>query len=123
MKTRLIEEVTEEDLAPVRENMFAVLNAFPQEAEYVQRMLVEGKIDAWTYNPNRECSCLFGTIGRAKGWMEYQASRLSYEFEDVEAEEMGSAEALFTDIFPGDTPATNKSAAIAFILIEEWLSR
>jgi len=34
-----------------------------------------------------------------------------------------NVERLFLLIFPGDTPATNKSAAIAFVLIEEWLSR
>jgi hypothetical protein len=117
MKTRLIEEVTEEELAPIRENMFAVLNAFPQEAEYVQRMLVEGKIEGGTYTTDRGCSCLFGTIGRVKAMRYDEILKTARSFKGQ------NVERLFLLIFPGDTPATNKSAAIAFVLIEEWLSR
>lgn len=120
-KTQILERVTEKDLAPVRENMFAILNSFPNEVTYVMQMLVEGRIDGRFYDPYREYSCLFGSIARKQGGKFKTALVMALKFIDGKSIH-GNAERVFLHIKAGDTPATNKYSAIAYLLIEEWLT-
>lgn len=123
MKTQIIENITESDLAPIRQNMFAILDAFPNEADYVQQMLVKGWIDGSDYNPSNSCSCLFGTIARKQVRGDRWAAVTAMRFIDRDHPIFpfhGSAEICFMKIRPSDTPANNKHAAIAYLLIEEW---
>ena len=106
------------ELQQLRENMFAILDAHPHEASYVLLMLQQGKINGLTCNPEAECSCMFGTIGRKVGMRRGQIRSYSTNFMHGWRRPV---EELFRSIRIGDTPETNPDSALAARLIIEWL--
>jgi hypothetical protein len=111
----------------LRANLFAVLDAFPDEASYVLEMLEAGRIDGSTFGPQWECACMFGSIARARGqsgeWARQQAKKYGkpHYFDLTDCNVNSQSEELFSYIHRGYTPANNPHAALAAELIVEWM--
>ena len=103
------------NLTTVRDDIWSILSAAPNEVSTILAKLKAGKIDGSVYEG--ECACLVGTIANAKGCNYQKLAPL------LRANASRPAEAFFTAIKPGDTPETSQPAKLAAEWIEDWLTR
>ena len=85
----------------------------PNEAQNVLTALENGQVDGEFYEG--ECSCLIGTIAKARGCK-------FNEIPGLKNNNSSPAERWFTGIIEGDTPETNQISAISAEWIKEWLA-
>jgi hypothetical protein len=102
------------DLAPIRDDLWAVLSASPAEVPGLLTAIREGRIDGSTYEG--DCACLVGTL-------EHVAGAPHNTLPLLKANSSRPAEMFFLSINRGDTPATNQFAQLAAAWIEDWLTR
>jgi hypothetical protein len=102
------------DLAPIRDDLWAVLSAAPSEVPGLLAAIREGRIDGSTYEG--ECACLVGTI-------EHVAGAAHNTLPILKANSSRPAEMFFLSINKGDTPETNQFSKLAADWIEDWLTR
>ena len=101
-------------LAPVRDDIYAVLSAAPGEAIAVRDAIASGRVDGSVYQGG--CACLVGTIANARG--------VSYEeLGDLRPSSSRPAERFFMAIRRGDTPETNAASKLAHGWVSEWIDR
>jgi hypothetical protein len=103
------------DLTIVRDDIWAILSAAPTEVPGLLAAVREGRIDGSTYSG--QCACLVGTIANVKGCAYDDLAPL------LGTDSSRPAEAFFTAIYPGDTPATNQASKLAEGWIADWLDR
>ena len=102
------------DLRYVRDDLFAVLSAVPSEVDGLLSAVREGRVDGSTYTG--DCCCLVGTVAAVRGCDYTKVPNLA-------PDASRPAEAFFTAIKSGDTPATNQASALVEGWIVEWLTR
>ena len=102
------------NLAPIRDDLWAVLSAAPSEVPGLLAAIREGRIDGSTYEG--ECACLVGTI-------EHVAGAPHNTLPILKPNSSRPAEMFFLGINQGDTPETNQFAQLAADWIEDWLTR
>ncbi len=102
------------NLAPVRDDVWAVLSSAPSEAQAVLDALRAGRIDGSVYGG--ECACLVGTIAQARGCDHTAIPGLT-------PQPSRPAEVFFAAISPGDTPETSQPCALAAEWVAEWIGR
>lgn len=115
----------------VKQDIFAVLEACPEEVTGLLLKMEAGEVDGTCYT--EECKCLLGTLAELKVGAEYfnnneglfytgYVSVLDKIRVAVRKVDAGSpAELWFTHIQPGDTPETNEYSRFASEVIQEWL--
>ena len=104
--------LSDADLTSIRDDIWAILSSAPGEVPALIEALKAGRVDGSAYTG--ECSCLVGTIAKARG---------------VDIESLGSlkinssrpAERFFMNISQGDTPETNQSSKLVLEWSEQWL--
>jgi hypothetical protein len=101
------------NLRDVREDIEAVLALAPDEAPAVLAALEAGRVDGSVYEG--ECSCLVGTIARARG-VEYR------DLGALRPDASRPAERWFFAIRQGDTPATSPIVAWTADVVREWIA-
>jgi hypothetical protein len=101
------------DLLPIRDDIWAVLSSAPREVPALIEALKAGRVDGSTYQG--ECSCLVGTIGRARGVNHDK-------LDGLRPNSSRPAERFFMGICKGDTPETSQFSALALGWAEEWLT-
>jgi len=107
-------DLSRANLTPVRDDIWAVLSSLPAEVPALIKALKDGKVDGSTYSG--ECSCLVGTLAKAKGvFVE--------SIDSLKPSSSRPAERFFMGIAKGDTPETNQISALALKWSEEWLAR
>jgi len=100
------------DLTPIRDDIWAVLSSAPREVPALIEALKTGRIDGSTYAG--ECSCLVGTIAKARG--------INYtDLDNLNPNSSRPAERFFMGIARGDTPETNQFSKLALEWSEQWL--
>jgi hypothetical protein len=99
-------------LAPLRDDVRAVLDAAPGEVEGLLLALREGRVNGSTYEG--PCACLVGTIAKVRG-VHY------LDLGGLEPDATRLAERWFLRIRTGDTPETSPDCAIAAAWVEGWL--
>jgi Pentapeptide repeats (8 copies) len=100
------------NLAPIRDDLWAVLSAVPSEVTGLIDALKTGRVDGSTYQG--ECACLVGTIANVR----------HVHFEKLGAlqpNHLRPIERFFITIRKGDTPATSQFSALAVEWAEQWL--
>jgi hypothetical protein len=107
-------DLRDADLAPIRDDLWAVLSASPAEAPGLLTAIREGRIDGSTYEG--ECACLVGTI-------EHVAGAPHNTLPLLKANSSRPAEMFFLSINRGDTPETNQFSQLAAAWIEDWVTR
>ncbi len=105
--------LTGADLAAIKEDLYRVLSASPNEVEGLLTTLREGRIDGSTYEG--ACACLVGTIANVKG-CDYRA------VPGIKPDSNRPAERWFLAIRKGDTPPNSPAASITEGWIVEWLA-
>jgi hypothetical protein len=101
------------NLAPIRDDVWAVLSAAPREAVAVVDALRSGQVDGSAYEG--ECACLVGTIAKAR--------HCAYsEIPTLRPNSTRLAEVWFLGIKPGDTPETSERVRITVEWAEQWLA-
>jgi len=106
-------DLTDADLTPIRDDLWAVLSATPAEAEAVAIALRQGEIDGSLYEGN--CACLIGTIAKTRGCSPLSLGAL-------QPNSRRPIERFFLSINQGDTPDKSQPAALALRWTEEWLA-
>jgi uncharacterized protein YjbI with pentapeptide repeats len=102
------------DLAPIRDDVWAVLSSAPMEVAGLIESIKAGKIDGTTYEG--ECACLVGTIANIRHVGKNQLGALL-------PNSSRPAERFFLGINKGDTPETNQFSKLALEWCEDWLYR
>jgi hypothetical protein len=102
------------NLAPIRDDLWAVLSAAPAEVPGLLTAIREGRIDGSTYEG--DCACLVGTL-------EHVAGAPHNTLPLLKANSSRPAEMFFLSINRGDTPETNQFSQLAAAWIEDWLTR
>jgi hypothetical protein len=101
------------DLTPIRDDLWAVMSAAPNEVVGLRAAIAEGRINGSTYEG--ECACLVGTIANVRG--------CSYSTLPVlKPNPSRPAERFFMLIKPGDTPDKSEPARIVLGWVDEWLT-
>jgi hypothetical protein len=101
------------NLSAIRDDMFAVLSAAPNEVQGLITALKDGKVDGSTYEG--ECACLVGTIANVRG-KNYQ------ELGDLHPDSTRPIEKFFFGISKGHTPENNPFSRLALEWAEEWVT-
>jgi hypothetical protein len=107
-------DLSDANLTSIRDDIWAVLSSAPAEVPAVIAALKAGRVDGSTYSG--ECSCLVGTIARAR----------EVGVDDIESLRPNSsrpAERFFMGIRSGDTPETSQFSALALAWTQEWHDR
>jgi hypothetical protein len=102
------------NLAPIRDDLWAVLSASPAEVPGLLTAIREGRIDGSTYEG--DCACLVGTI-------EHIAGAPHNTLPILKGNASRPAEIFFLSINQGDTPETNQFSQLAAEWVEDWLTR
>ena len=98
------------DLRYIKHDVWGILlNAIP-EVPALRQATIDGKVDGSTYSG--ECSCLCGTIGKAR-------SKSAYDLEGIETNSDSMAERFF---MKGDTPETNGASKVVLGWADEFLA-
>ena len=100
------------NLTPIRDDIWAVLSSAPREVPALIAALKGGRVDGSTYSG--ECSCLVGTIARAR------ATTIN-DLDSLKPNSSRPAEKFFMGISEGDTPETSQFSALALQWTTEWL--
>ena len=100
------------DLLPIRDDIWAVLSSAPREVPALIEALKAGRVDGSTYSG--ECSCLVGTIARAR------AASVD-DLGSLKPNSSRPAECFFMGIRRGDTPETSQFSALALDWSQQWL--
>ncbi|WP_295991667.1 pentapeptide repeat-containing protein [Rugamonas sp.] len=101
------------NLLLVRDDIWAVLSSAPREVPALIEALKAGNVDGSTYHG--DCSCLVGTLGRARGADVHALGSLK-------PNSSRPAERFFMGIRKGDTPETSQFSALALVWSAEWLA-
>ena len=101
------------DLDQIRDDIFAVLSASPNEVQALRDSIAIGNIDGSVYEG--DCACLVGTLAKARH-CSYQA------IPGLTPNSYRPAEKWFFNIRKGDTPETNQFSKIALCWIDDWLA-
>jgi hypothetical protein len=102
------EALIDANLDLIKSDLFRVLTQAGPEIPALRRALTEGQVDGSVYEG--DCSCLVGTIAKAKGC----------DYRDLPHDSASPAERFFTAISPGDTPDTNPVSRIVLAWIDEF---
>lgn len=100
------------DLRIIKHDVWGVLLLNKNEVPALRDALVQGKVNGTVYSG--ECSCLCGTLAKAKG--------LDSGEELAIARSSSPAERFFLAIRTGDTPETNAVSKIALQWVDEFLA-
>ncbi len=100
------------NLTPIRDDIWAVLSSAPLEVPALIKAIKAGRVDGSTYSG--ECSCLVGTIGRARG-------KSVDDLGSLKPNSSRPAERFFMGIIQGDAPETSQFSALALEWSQEWL--
>jgi hypothetical protein len=100
-------------LAPIRDDMYEILEAAPAEVPGLLQALRDGRVDGSTYEG--PCACLVGTLANVRGCSFKQLS-------GIVPNASRPAEVWFMAIQAGDKPESSPVAAITERWIVEWLS-
>jgi hypothetical protein len=90
------------DLEPIKKDFFEVLSQAVNEISYLEKAIIEGRINGSTYEG--ECACLCGTIENAGN-------------KEIARDASRPIEIFFLSIKKGDTPENNQFSKIVL----EWL--
>ena len=101
------------DLAPIRDDLYAVLSAAPLEVPALIAALKAGKVNGSTYSG--DCACLVGTIANARGCEKD-------DLVTIEPDSDRPAERWFMNIHPGDTPEKSHVAKLTVEWVDEFLA-
>ena len=105
-------DLTGADLQPIRDDLWAVLCGAPAEVPGLRQALLEGRIDGSTYSG--PCACLVGTRANVRGCPIEELTL-------IQPNSARLSERWFTNLRPGDTPATSHVAAITLEWVDIWL--
>jgi hypothetical protein len=117
----------QEQLAPVKEDFFSILDKAPWEAYAVRQAVVEGKIDGSTYGKS-ECCCIKGIIARNMG-MEILSFSTGQKFSatyGIDLEVLGNdspLEKYIRFIKPGHAPENNKKCQQLLDWLDEFITQ
>jgi hypothetical protein len=104
------------DLDAIRADLIAEVLKLPNELDALRLAIVEGRINGSTYLG--DCSCLAGTLARARGVCVDSGGRIGSFCVDA----YSPRERWFFGIRPGDTPANNPVARIALEWVDEAIA-
>ena len=93
------------NLEPIKKDFFEILSRAVNEISYLEKAILEGKIDGSTYEG--ECACLCGTIEKAGN-------------KSVGRDCSRPIERFFLSIKKGDTPENNQFSKIAMGWLQEF---
>jgi uncharacterized protein YjbI with pentapeptide repeats len=96
----------------VRDDLWAVLSAAPNEVEGLRKALAEGRVNGSTYQG--ACACLVGTIANVRG-CDYR------ELGILQPNSNRLAELWFISINKGNTPDDNPFSRLALEWVDQWL--
>lgn len=98
-------------LAPIRDDLWAVLSLAPAEVPGLRAAIAAGRIDGSTYEG--DCACLVGTLAAVR--------RCNYDaIPGLAPNGNRAAERFFLAIRPGDTPEKSQFAALALEWVDQW---
>ena len=105
--------LTDADLTPIRDDLWAVLSASPSEVVGLRDAIAEGRINGSTYEG--ECACLVGTLANVRH-CKYT------ELPNLKPSSSRAAERFFLAIRQGDTPETSQFSRLALEWVDSWLA-
>jgi hypothetical protein len=97
-------------LATIRDDIFAVLDAAPNEVAGLADALRQGRVNGSVYSG--ECACLLGTLANVRG--------CAVDGLGIPADSSRPAEQWFLRISVGQTPNSSIECALAFAWVCEW---
>ncbi len=100
-------------LRMARNDLWAVLDAAPNEVAGLLAAVEEGRVNGSTYEG--DCACLLGTIGNVRG--------CRYDVLGILPDSSRPAERWFLSLTPGHTPEISVYAALTAAWIKEWRLR
>jgi hypothetical protein len=103
-------DLTGANLRVIKHDVWGVLLLNKNEVPYLRQAIIDGKVDGSAYSG--ECSCLCGTLAKAKGINDGKSLAI--------ADSSSPAERFFLAIKRGDTPETNPVSKIVLGWIEEF---
>jgi len=106
--------IPQEYLNAVRDDMFAVLLAYPGEIAALRAALVDGKINGSVYSG--VCACLFGTIAKAQHCEVNELKGI------VRPNSNRPIEVFFYSIQVGNTPKNSRHAKCAVEWIDQFIA-
>jgi uncharacterized protein YjbI with pentapeptide repeats len=107
------EQLRSANLAPIRDDLYAVLDAALNEVAGLLAALDAGRIDGTSYDGG--CACLVGTIAHVRGCNYKSIGGLL-------PDSSRPAERWFLAITPGLTPANHPVAEITADWIRQWMA-
>lgn len=114
-------DLRDANLNSFKQDLIAEVLRVPGEIDGLRQALVEGRIDGSTYSG--ECACLAGTVANLKVIEDYNGADINVTDEITFAADSSSPrERWFMGISEGDTPETNRMAAIALEWIDEAIA-
>jgi hypothetical protein len=114
-------DLRDANLNSFKQDLIAEVLRVPGEIDGLRQALVEGRIDGSTYSG--VCACLAGTVANLKGIEDYNGQTIEAgEKVKFTADSTSPREVWFMGISEGDTPETNRMAAIALDWIDEAIA-
>lgn len=120
------EPLTDTEIA-ARDDLWRILDDYPNEAPVVLAACKAGKIDGEAYGMGfytPECGCVFSHIGAARGLPGgSRVSQIHREMHGIGPLDYSPLEEFIFNVRPGDTPATSPVVAKLTAWIEQWQAR
>lgn len=106
-------DLTAANLGTIKNDIFQLFSAAPNEVSAVLKALQDGKIDGASYTGT--CACFIGTIAKTQktSWQKISG---------IAPNTCRPAERWILALSEGDTPSTSPVAAITERWIHEWIS-
>lgn len=108
------------NLAPFRDDLYAVLSHAPVEVPALIKALERGKVNGSVYCDG-ECGCLIGTLALAAG--AKKTNLACSVVHNLQGNGSRPIEMFFLAIRKGDTPGNNQFAKLAHEWATEWLEQ
>ena len=108
------------NLGYFKQDLIAEVLRLPDELEALRLALVEGRVDGSTYSG--ECSCLAGTLAKARGIEEYDGTTIEVGAVAFHASPYSPREQWFSMIRPDDKAEDNQAVSLAIEWVDEAIA-